>query len=147
MVNSYAIASFYMAENGKYYQFLNDEISAYVRANLKSVIVSKTLFSSVDPGMSNTNTSSEQEVAVTHIIIGAFAELPALERITLPATIKNIGAGAFHNSPKLTEVIFEGTLEQWETIKKEAGWNHGAAAFTVRCSDGTVEPEVIETAQ
>lgn len=84
---------------------------------------------------------------VTDIRSGAFARLSKLESITLPSTIQRIGVGAFCDSPALTEIVFEGTLEQWNAIEKDTGWSFGAAAFTVRCSDGTVAPEVIETAQ
>ncbi|MBE6554196.1 MAG: hypothetical protein E7666_07630 [Ruminococcaceae bacterium] len=159
---------------GKYYELYNDEIIQYVRKNLQVAVVvgyqqlitqedadrmgtvestAESAFesnsnSSAEPDTDSKNTfETESEIIINKIREGAFAELPALERISLPATIKIIGTGAFYNSPKLTEIVYDGTVEQWKQIKKAEGWDHGAADFIIRCTDGTVtrEADSLET--
>lgn len=154
--------------NGKFYEYYNDEIADYVQSNLKVAVVAGLLSAETGTAIKENETTAEVsteasteaateasteastgfstdlptgQIKVTGIQSGGFANLPALERITLPAHIKTIGAGAFYNSPKLVEIVYEGTLAQWEQIKKEEGWDFGADDFTVQCTDGTVTPK------
>lgn len=142
--------------NGKLYAQYNAEILEYVRANIKEVTIAAEQMIQVFIGDGSQIGDAKDDLVssltpsatpVTKIRSGAFAELPLLERVTIPTSIKSIGVGAFYGSPALVEVIYEGTTEEWDAIEKEEGWDAGATAFTIRCSDGTVEPEVIETAQ
>lgn len=43
----------------------------------------------------------------------AFADMPALERVNLPATLKEIGKFAFKECWNLSEVKFHGSLKSW----------------------------------
>ena len=127
--------------DGKNYEMYNDEIIAYVREHLKTVEVEIKIPIIYGEMGDSENTlddlDSMDTLPIKQVDPGAFAELPNLERITLPASIKKIGAGAFYNSPKLTEIIFNGTQEQWDAIEKADGWDFGAANFTVTFIDAT----------
>lgn len=70
---------------------------------------------------------------------GAFEGCFALEKIYLPSTIRSIGIGAFFNCERLTDIYFDGTCAQWESITKGASWNYGTPTYTVHCTDGAIE--------
>ena len=53
----------------------------------------------------------------------AFKGCTSLTTISLPTTIMQIGKQAFHNCISLKEIRFEGTEEQWKSVKKDSGWN------------------------
>ena len=69
---------------------------------------------------------------------GAFGECTRLARITLPSSLKTIGRFAFTRANKLTEIIFLGTVGQWNEIVTEENWNYESGNYTVKCMDGTV---------
>lgn len=73
----------------------------------------------------------------TRIIDKAFCET-ALTNITLPSTLVHIGWHAFSSSPALTNIVFNGTTEQWNAIEKVPDWNYDIPATYVQCSDGQV---------
>jgi hypothetical protein len=133
--------------NGKLYAQHNAEILEYVRANLKEVTIAAEQMIQVFIGDGSQIGDAKDDLVssltpsatpVTKIRSGAFAELPLLERVTIPTPIKSIGVGAFYGSPALVEVIYEGTTEEWVAIEKEEGWDAGATAFTVRCTNGDI---------
>lgn len=73
---------------------------------------------------------------------GAFSNKNAstyhvLTKITIPSTVQSIGKEAFYNVTTLTEIVFEGTVAQWNAIKFGENWNTGVPATYVQCSDGT----------
>lgn len=59
-------------------------------------------------------------------------------RITLPSSLKTIGRFAFTRADKLTEIIFLGTVGQWNEIVTEENWNYESGNYTVKCMDGMV---------
>ena len=129
-------------ENGKSYKMINQEIIDYVRENIQTLQIDAMFLLSIMEWDTDESLSTEDgatfQLPITDISNGAFAELPNLEQINLPASIQTIGTCAFYNSPKLREICFAGTVAQWEAIQKAGGWNFGAADFLIRCSDGTV---------
>lgn len=71
-------------------------------------------------------------VKVETIGYGAFANSRPLKALTLPATVKEIGRGAFNGCT--AEISFSGSLEEWgKVILAENG-----ITVTVTCSDGEV---------
>lgn len=60
----------------------------------------------------------------------------------LPSTIKSIGLHAFFNNPgadmKHATIIYNGTMEQWNTIEKNDDWNVNKTANKIVCNDGTI---------
>ena len=57
--------------------------------------------------------------------------------LTIPQNVQKIGSMAFYGS-YLTDLYFAGTVEQWEAIELEQGWDHGIDVESVICTDGVV---------
>lgn len=77
---------------------------------------------------------------VTAILEGAFV-YTGIKKITIPASVKNIGSAAFLRCTSLETIIFEGTKAQWKAISLAQDWSVGALAKKVICSDGDIEFE------
>ncbi len=62
----------------------------------------------------------------------------SLKSITLPASLKTIGARAFLNHP-IDDIYFGGTMTQWnENVNKGDSWDSGRKGYIVHCSDGRI---------
>lgn len=73
---------------------------------------------------------------VVAISDGAFRDCIFIERIFIPKSVKSLGSniiGAF-----VKEINYAGTVEEWESVRKESKWNEKAQDYTVNCLDGTV---------
>ena len=68
----------------------------------------------------------------------AFRQCSNLKSITLPARIKSIGEYAFRET-SVSEIIFKGTVEQWNTIMAKTHWNIFHCDYTVYCTDGQIK--------
>lgn len=73
--------------------------------------------------------------------LSAFNNCVGMQKIILPNTLEEIGCWAFAGIPKLV-IEFEGTLEEWNNIKKYDEW--AAKTTLVYTKDNQVEPIVIE---
>lgn len=62
----------------------------------------------------------------------------ALTEITLPASLTTIGQQAFANCESLINIKYKGTMSDWETITKNAGWHDNTPATVVQCADGDI---------
>ena len=62
----------------------------------------------------------------------------ALTEITFPSSLTTIGQLAFANCSSLSNISYSGTMSDWETITKNAGWYNNVPATVVHCSDGDV---------
>ena len=60
-----------------------------------------------------------------------------IKKITIHAGVTEIGQNAL-DAYNLSEIIFEGTMEQWNSITFGKDWNKAAKATYVQCSDGQV---------
>lgn len=59
--------------------------------------------------------------------------------VYIPTSITSIGASAFQNDDLLSDIYYEGTKEQWDTIAKGSNWNQTTNyKQTVHCSDGDI---------
>lgn len=90
--------------------------------------------------------------AVTEIVLSdglaevdleAFSWCVNLERISIPAGAR-ISGFLDYSTPNLKEVIFRGTMEQWNDAFigdywKDNFWNYAPEALCVICTDGTLE--------
>ena len=65
--------------------------------------------------------------------------------VKIDSTITEIAAGAFYGTA-MTEIVFGGTKDEWDALKKGKAWDGGIEAYTVKCSDGdiVIAPEVEE---
>lgn len=72
----------------------------------------------------------------------AFYQCPSLEEISIPDTLKRIGASAISDCPKLKLITYGGTMKQWEKIDKDEyyGWFSDVNKDAViRCKDGDIK--------
>ena len=76
---------------------------------------------------------------VTSIDSWAFSNCKNLTSITIPSSLKNLGGCVFGHCNNLRDIIFKGTVEQWEAISKSSAWNAGMTNYTIRCTDGDLE--------
>lgn len=81
------------------------------------------------------------ENSLIKIGLSAFINCESMKKIVLPNTLKEIGTWAFAGIPNLV-IEFEGTLEEWNNIKKYDEW--AAKTTLVYTKDNQVEPIVIE---
>ena len=72
--------------------------------------------------------------------IGAYAfdNCYNLPSITIPNSVTIIDRSTFQFCSHLESIIFEGTIEQWNTIQKLTDWNFGTGKYTIYCVDGTI---------
>ena len=75
---------------------------------------------------------------IVYIVDYAFAFCKNLKTLTIHSTTTYIGWGAFFECSSLTEIKFDGTVEQWNAITKGDNWNYGVPATKVICNDGEV---------
>ena len=74
---------------------------------------------------------------ITTINKYAFRDLGYLRKVTIPDSVTSIGYYAFYWC-EIGTLMFEGTVEQWNAIKKGSYWNEGVRATKAICSNGTV---------
>lgn len=86
---------------------------------------------------------------VTVIGDHAFSLCQSLGEINLGTDLKEIGQQAFYENLNLKTINFAGTVEQWNAIKKGAGWNtlmkdpewhEKIPVEFINCSDGVAKP-------
>ncbi len=68
----------------------------------------------------------------------AFSGYTELTSVTIPDSVTSIGESAFYFCYRLTNITFNGTMEEWNVISKGTNWNFFVPATEVVCTDGTV---------
>ena len=67
----------------------------------------------------------------------AFME-QTLNSMTIPKSVKKLGANVFANCKGITQLHYLGTKAEWDTIDKGIAWNNSSTIKSVACSDGTI---------
>ena len=75
---------------------------------------------------------------VKRIEWAALADNDKLVKVVFPASITYLGKDIFSFCPKLSELYFEGTKAQWQSITKDLYWKGYSPITVVHCSDGDV---------
>ena len=68
----------------------------------------------------------------------AFEGCGGITSITIPDSVTSIGMCAFYCCSDLTEIHYNGTMEQWKAIPKGMSWNLGTGNYTIYCTDGEI---------
>lgn len=80
--------------------------------------------------------------SVTKIAKDLFELCKSLIKITIPSSVTNIGEGALYFCTNLTRIDYDGTIEQWNAIKKHSNeyysWNSNTGNYTIHCEDGDI---------
>ena len=89
-------------------------------------------------GFRNTSiTSLTIPDSIITIAKSAFVSCYNLTSVTMASSVKSIDNQAFDNCDKLTTITYEGTIEQWNAIKK-GNWK-GDKLITIQCTDGSIQ--------
>lgn len=68
---------------------------------------------------------------------GSISMNPNLEYISLGNSLQYIETNSIVNNPKLTDLSYGGTIEQWNNVEKASGWYYGPDAV-LHCKDGDI---------
>ena len=60
--------------------------------------------------------------------------------INIPNSVTIFDEYAFYNCSSLTNINFEGTIEQWNDIEKNSHWDYTLGEYTIYCTDGEIPP-------
>ena len=75
---------------------------------------------------------------VTVIDEDIFADCRSLNSITVPNSVIEIGKDAFAYCSGLASITFDGTVAQWNSVKKASDWDSRAGEYTIHCTNGTI---------
>ena len=67
-----------------------------------------------------------------------FNDCPSLKTVVIPTSVTKIGRKAFHECSSLTAIMYLGTKEQWNAIKKRGAWDKKTGNYRVYCIDGVL---------
>lgn len=68
----------------------------------------------------------------------AFYRCTALLSIKVPSSVKNIDSCALRGCTNLSEIIYDGTMEEWNKVVKIESWDSYTGQYTVCCTDGNI---------
>lgn len=74
---------------------------------------------------------------VTALPDGIFGKCTNLKEVTIPDTVTEISDDAFKNC-SIDSFIYEGTVNLWNSMYKDAHWNLNNEKYTVYCTDGEI---------
>ena len=76
--------------------------------------------------------------SVTTIGRYAFANSSNLSSITIGDSVTSISDHVFWDCINLTSIQFEGTVDEWNAIRKDKDWDASSGRYTIYCIDGTI---------
>ena len=77
--------------------------------------------------------------SLTTISDGAFMDCKSLISVTIPTSVKSIGDDAFSFCPRLYEIRYNGTHQDWQKIKLGKRWAFHSLINIIECTDGTLQ--------
>lgn len=74
----------------------------------------------------------------THVPDYLFSGCSNLTELHVPSSVNSLGYQCLRNCNRLTKIAFDGTMEQWKSIRKDSSWDSSTGDYTVHCTDGTM---------
>ena len=68
----------------------------------------------------------------------AFANKTSITTVYIPKTITKLGNKAFIGCYSLTNITYQGTSPQWNTVNKGTDWNSGTGHYSIYCTNATL---------
>ena len=68
----------------------------------------------------------------------AFINCFKLNRVIIPKEVKRLGDCVFENCSLLKDLIFNGTIEEWNAIEKSDNWKEKSSLERIICKDGDI---------
>ncbi len=113
----------------------------YINDNLVTeLVIPDTVTEIKDYAFYNCESITSVTIPDTVTAVGnyAFYDCASLTSITIPNSVTSIGENAFSNCDHLVEIIFDGTMSQWNDVSKGEGWNNGVPATKIICLNGEI---------
>lgn len=70
-----------------------------------------------------------------------FAYNNHLESVTIPKTVTLIYQNVFTKSPNIKNIYYNGTVQEWQAIKKYTHWRMDSSDFIIVCTDGQISKD------
>ena len=67
-----------------------------------------------------------------------FLQHTAIKSIFIPVEITTLSFACFCQCRFLTNINYEGTINEWNNITKKTYWNYDVPATVVHCADGDI---------
>ena len=77
--------------------------------------------------------------AVDRIGKDVFDYCEDMTSVTFANGVSELADGAFSHCSALTDIYYNGTKEQWTSVKKDDHWNFCSGEYTVHCADGDIK--------
>lgn len=77
--------------------------------------------------------------SVTSIGYRAFGWCSGLNNVIIGNGVKSIGEKVFRGCNKLIDITYRGTINQWNTIRKNEQWKTDSSIKTIHCTDGDIK--------
>ena len=77
-------------------------------------------------------------MGTTHITGVAFAFNQYLKEITIPKSVTHIFSCILYQSENLTNIKYDGTVKEWQSIDKLSDWDEESADYIIYCTDGQI---------
>ena len=122
----YSLQNIYVDENNPYFESINGIL--YYKFN--------SIFGFYPPGKQDTSFHIPE--GLSEIECGAFFTNDYLKEIYIPNSVMHIYSLIFAYSPNLTSVYYDGTVQEWLTIRKENLWDDETADYTIYCTNGQI---------
>lgn len=81
--------------------------------------------------------SSLEGEAVTRLRYEGFNGNTIIETVKIPSSIESIGSSCFEGCSNLSMIVFDGSIDEWDSIAKNSDWNKGIKnGAKLVCKDG-----------
>ncbi len=67
-----------------------------------------------------------------------FIQCYNLTTLTIPVSVRELGYWIFSYDKNLRTINYQGTMNQWQAIKKDKSWFKNTPSFTLQCTDGVL---------